>query len=80
MQTKKWSFYEVVFNTLTGLLLSIFVVQPIVFAQFDVDFGIGGNTTIAVIFTIVSMARGYASRRFFIWIHIRFHTNLKEML
>ena len=72
MQTKKWSAIEITAGLLFGLVLSIFIVQPIVFGMFDVDFGVDGNTTIAVIFTAVSFVRSYMVRRFFNWVHIRF--------
>jgi len=72
VQTKKWSIIEITFGLIFGLLLSIFVVQPIVFAMYDVDFGVAGNTQIAVIFTAVSFVRSYFVRRFFNWIHIKY--------
>lgn len=68
MQTKRWSAVESVVNMASGLLLSIYVVQPIVFQQYGVTFSDGQNITIAVIFTVVSLVRGYITRRIFNWI------------
>lgn len=75
MQTKKWSLIEIISGLIFGLVISIFITQPIVFGWYDVDFGVGGNTMIAVIFTIISLFRSYFVRRFFNWIHIKYpHT------
>ena len=72
MQTKKWSMIEITTGLIFGLIISIFITQPIVFSFFDVDFGLQGNTTIAVVFTIISFARSYIVRRFFNWLHIKY--------
>ena len=68
-QSKKHSALEAVVNVTTGLLLSIFIIQPIVFSIWDIHLTVGENTTIAIIFTIVSLVRGYAVRRWFNYIH-----------
>jgi len=65
MQTRTESLIENAVNVLSGLLLSAFVVQPLVFPIFDVNLAVSQNVTIAVIFTIVSIARGYIWRRYF---------------
>ena len=65
MQTKRMSMLETGFNLAAGLLLSIFVIQPIVFAIYDIHLGVGDNTAIAIIFTVVSFVRGYIVRRMF---------------
>ena len=65
------SVVETVTNLTAGLLLSIFVVQPIVFSHYDVVLTHGDNTAIAVIFTIVSLIRGYITRRIFNYLHNR---------
>ena len=69
MQTKWQSVIEITANLIFGLLLSIFIVQPIVFGVYGIDFGHGDNTIIAIIFTAVSFVRGYFTRRFFNWVH-----------
>jgi hypothetical protein len=65
MQTRKESLFENIANVMSGLLLSAFVVQPLVFPVFGVHLATAQNVTIAVIFTIVSIARGYIWRRYF---------------
>lgn len=64
-QTKLESLLENVLNVLSGLGLSIFVVQPIVFWYFDIHLETSENILIAVIFTVVSIIRGYVWRRYF---------------
>jgi len=70
MQSKKWSLAEISFGLISGLLISIFLVQPIVFGIYGITFGIATNTSIAVIFTAVSFVRSYITRRIFNWIHV----------
>ena len=65
MQTKLESLTENILNVLSGLVLSIFVFQPIVFEIYDITLSSTQNIQIAVIFTLVSIARGYVWRRFF---------------
>ncbi|WP_345969604.1 hypothetical protein WCX72_09775 [Sulfurimonas sp. HSL1-6] len=65
MQSRTESLLENVANVMSGLLLSAFVVQPLVFPLFGVTLNVGQNITIAVVFTIVSIARGYLWRRYF---------------
>ena len=65
MQTKLESVIETILNVLSGLLLSIFVVQPIIFPWFNIHTTVTENTIIAVIFTVVSILRGYLWRRYF---------------
>lgn len=68
--TRKLALAESVTNVLSGLFLSIFVVQPIVFSWFDIKLQMHQNVSIAIIFTIVSIARGYVWRR---WFHKKFY-------
>jgi len=70
MQSKKWSFFEISFGLVSGLLLSIFIVQPIVFGIYGISFGVATNTSIAIIFTLVSFIRSYTTRRLFNRIHV----------
>ena len=65
MQTKRESFIEQSLNVLSGLLLSIFIIQPIVFGMYGIKFSMSENFQIATIFTIVSIIRGYIWRRYF---------------
>jgi uncharacterized membrane protein len=68
--TKKIALIESIVNVTSGLLLSVFVVQPIVFNWFDISLPMHQNVYIAVIFTVVSIARGYVWRR---WFHKKFY-------
>ena len=68
--SKKLALAESVTNVLSGLFLSIFVVQPIVFSWFDIHLPMHQNVALALIFTVVSIARGYVWRR---WFHKRFY-------
>ena len=52
-------------NVGSGLLLSIFVFQPIIFWYFNIDFGVVENALIALYFTIISVFRGYIWRIYF---------------
>lgn len=62
---KKLAWIESLVNVLSGLLLSILIVQPIVFGIFSIKIPITSNIMIAIIFTIVSVIRGYIWRRYF---------------
>ncbi len=68
--TRRLALAESVTNVMSGLFLSIFVFQPIVFSWFDIDLPMHQNVSLAVIFTIVSIARGYVWRR---WFHKKFY-------
>ena len=52
-------------NVGSGLLLSILIVQPLVFWYYDISLPSSTNVEIAVIFTVVSIIRGYVWRRYF---------------
>ena len=64
-QSKLESLLENVLNVISGLILSIFVVQPVVFWYYDIHLEASENIMIAVIFTVVSIIRGYVWRRIF---------------
>lgn len=64
-QSKMESLFENVLNVVSGLLLSIYVVQPIVFKIYKIELSSFQNIQIAIIFTIVSIIRGYFWRRYF---------------
>jgi hypothetical protein len=65
MQSRLESLIENNLNVLSGLLLSIFIVQPIVFDHYNIVVQTTENIQIGIIFTIVSIVRGYIWRRFF---------------
>lgn len=64
MQTKKRSFIETCVNTAVGLVINI-CAQKIVFPMFDMHIATHENLMIAVIFTVISIARSYVMRRVF---------------
>lgn len=68
-QTRWESFLEQILNIGSGLILSAFIVQPLIFQIFNISTSIVENIQISIIFTITSIARGYIWRRYF---------NLKE--
>lgn len=63
MQTRTESLIESALNTAVGLLLSV-AVQSVVFPWFGWNPELHQNFAIAGIFTLVSVARNYAMRRF----------------
>lgn len=63
-QTKKASFIEIYISTVIGYVIAV-ATQAIVFPWFGLDVPLSHNLLIGVIFTIVSVARGYAVRRLF---------------
>lgn len=65
MQTKLESLFENVINVVSGLALSIWVVQPIAFKYYNIHTTMSQNIQLAIVFTLVSIARGYLFRRLF---------------
>ena len=65
MQPKTLSLIEVSTNLIGGLLVSIYLVQPLVFSYFNIALDIQTNWAIAIIFTLVSFVRSYIVRRLF---------------
>ena len=63
-QSKLASFYEAVFSTAIGFGLS-FVLGQIVFPLYGFAMSIATNFQITLIFTVLSIARGYVIRRWF---------------
>lgn len=64
MQNKKQSLIETIISTIIGLLVSL-VTQILVFPLYGLEVSFNQNIQITIIFTIVSIARGYLIRRFF---------------
>jgi hypothetical protein len=65
MQTKRESFIEQTLNVTSGLVLSIVLIQPIVFKTYGIELSNSSNIQLALIFTSVSVIRGYVWRRWF---------------
>ncbi len=68
--SKRLAWAESIVNVGSGLLLSILLIQPIVFSWYDIQLQLNQNIGIAIIFTIVSVVRGYIWRR---WFHKKFY-------
>lgn len=67
-QSRKGSAIETVLSTAIGLGVAI-LTQIAVFPLFAIEVTFGQNLTIAMIFTLVSIIRGFFVRRFFNWLH-----------
>lgn len=63
-QTKLVSLIETVFSTVVGFLLS-FTLQYFIFPVYGVHVSVETNLQLTGIFTVLSIARGYAIRRLF---------------
>jgi Fe2+ transport system protein B len=70
-QSQKMSMIEVTINYIIGFILAIVVNWAIMVLIFKIPFTWGNSFWMTIIFTIISVARSYAVRRFFNWIHVR---------
>ena len=68
MQTKTQSLLESIANILIGMGVA-FSAQLIVFPALGIDVRLDQNVAITIAFTAVSLARSYALRRLFNWLH-----------
>ena len=64
MQSKKYSRYESIANTIAGLVLS-FIVQLLIYPFLNIEVTISENIFITFIFLCVSYLRSYTIRRIF---------------
>ncbi len=64
MQTKKYSLIESITNTFIGFMVSL-VAQLIIYPSMSIKVTFSQNIKITLIFTIISISRGYIIRRFF---------------
>lgn len=64
MQSKRQSLIETVTSTFIGLVVS-FLTQIIVFPIYNLEVNFSQNLQITLIFTVVSILRGYVVRRVF---------------
>jgi len=64
MQSKKYSRYESLTNTITGLVLS-FLVQIIIYPALNIPVTLSQNIFITFVFLLVSYIRSYTIRRIF---------------
>ena len=63
-QTRLESFIESAINTGLGFLVAM-VTQILVYPLFDIDVTVGDQALLALIFTAVSLVRGYVVRMYF---------------
>lgn len=68
MQTKLQSLLESVANVAIGYLVAL-TAQLIVFPLMNIPVRLDQNIVIGAIFTVVSLGRSFALRRFFNWLH-----------
>lgn len=64
MQSKKQSLKETVISTFIGLAVSL-ITQIVIFPLYGMQVSFNQNIQITIIFTVVSIARGYLVRRYF---------------
>lgn len=64
MQSRLMSLVETTTNILVGLVIS-FLSQIVIFKLYDVHLSTQQNAEITLYFTIISILRSYALRRFF---------------
>lgn len=63
-QTKKQSLKETIISTFIGLAVSL-ITQILIFPLYGLEVSFNQNIQITIIFTVVSILRGYLIRRFF---------------
>ncbi len=63
-QTRTMSLFETVTNVIVGYALAV-ITQILIFPVFGLHATLAQNLKLGLIFTVVSIARGYALRRLF---------------
>ena len=63
-QSKIESLIESIINTSLGFLVAL-ITQILIYPIFDIEVSFGDQTLLALIFTSVSLVRGYIVRRYF---------------
>lgn len=69
MQTRKGSLVESLSNTGVGFVLSLLVWEFVVKPVWEINTSFAENLSITLLFTVVSVARGYVLRRVFNQLH-----------
>jgi hypothetical protein len=64
MQSRHHSLIESVTNVVVGYLIAVFS-QVVIFPFFDIDIPLRDNFLIGLWFTVISIGRSYALRRWF---------------
>ena len=70
MQSRRHSLLESVLNTLSGFVITM-LAQEIIYPLYNLQTSLSTNFSIAVWFTLLSIARAYVWRRTFNWLHLR---------
>ncbi len=76
-QKRRHSVIETIVGTIIGYFVAM-ITQVIVFPMFNIHTSHSVNFSIAAIFTVVSLIRGYCVRRFFNWIYIRINDEMPK--
>ena len=76
MQSKKMSLIETIVSVLIGYIVAL-LSQIVVFPLFDVEVSLIDNLLIGLLFTVISIIRGYYVRRLFNWIDFNRTTNTR---
>ena len=76
MQSKKMSLIETVLSVLIGYIVAL-LSQIVVFPLFDIEVSLIDNLLIGLLFTVISIIRGYYVRRLFNWIDFNRTTNTR---
>ena len=63
-QTRTMSLFETVTNVIVGYTLAV-ITQMLIFPVFGLHATLAQNLKLGLVFTVVSIARGYALRRLF---------------
>ena len=63
-QTRTMSMVETITNVAIGLIVS-FLSQVVIFKYYDIHISLAQNLELTLYFTVVSILRSYALRRFF---------------
>lgn len=69
-QSRRMSLIESVLNVIVGFGIAI-ATQVVVFPLFGIHVSLSTNVAMAVPFTVISILRSYALRRFFNWLHLK---------
>ena len=77
MQSKKMSLIETVLSVLIGYIVAL-LSQIVVFPLFDIKVSLIDNLLIGLLFTVISIIRGYYIRRLFNWIDFNRTINIEE--
>ena len=76
MQSKRQSFYESLLNIFIGWLVSV-ISSAIILPLLGVDLPLEANLKASAFFTVISIIRTYAVRRYFNRLHMKQMTNIE---